>query len=113
MGDIFKYLMCGLFAFLAFNEFVLMNRTSSFNDLSMHADKAAVASVIGEPAHTYQCGTNEQPPTFLTYIDSLCKEKVEEVDAYALCHIPMRCRGWHYVAYDHSGKLVTKYRLAN
>jgi hypothetical protein len=113
MGGLFKYLICGLFAFLAYNEFVMMKRASSFNELSTHMERATVANIIGEPEYTYHCGSGEQIPAFFTYIDSMCKEKVTEVDAYALCRVPMRCRGWHYVAYDTNNKLVTKYRLTN
>ena len=113
MEGIIKYLMCFLFGFLAYNEFVLMNRESSFNQLGHHADKGAVAASIGEPQHSYRCGSGEQPASFLAYIDSLCKDNVEEVDAYPLCRLPVRCRGWNYVGYDAKGRLLVKYRLAN
>ncbi len=113
MGGLFKYFMCGLFAFACYNEFVLMNRTKAFDTLSSRVDRAGVEDVLGEPKHEFQCDSTEQPPAFLAYIDSLCKEKVVKVDAYAMCHIPMRCRGWHYVAFDQKDKVVNKYRLAN
>ena len=113
MDGIIKYLMCFLFAFLAYNEFVLMNRESSFKQLGLHVDKASVVASIGNAEHSFKCGSGEQPAAFLTYIDSLCTDKVEEVEAYPLCRLPVRCRGWHYVGYDAKGRLMTKYRLAN
>lgn len=113
MGGIFKYFLCGLFAFACYNEFVLMNRVKAFDNLSSRVEKANVEEVLGKAEHVFQCGSEQQPPAFLAYIDSLCKEKVEEVDAFAMCRIPMRCRGWHYVAFDQKGRVVNKYRLAN
>jgi hypothetical protein len=77
MDGMIKYLMCFLFAFLAYNEFVLMSRESFFSQPGHHADRA------------------------------------EEVEAYPLCHLPLRCRGWHDVGYDARGRLQTEYRLVN
>ncbi len=113
MGGIFKYLLAGLFAFASYNEFVMMHRDSAFGELASHSDKAAVENAVGESQFSFHCGANEQPLTFLPYIDSLCKDKVEEVGAYALCRIPMRCHGWYYVGFDHNGKLMNKYKLNN
>jgi hypothetical protein len=106
-----KYIFAGLVGFACYNEFVIMHRDSVFNGLAAYTSKASVVQSLGEPKHTYICAEKQTPPSFLLYIERLCQEKVEEVDAFPLCYIPLRCSGWNYVAFDHNSKMVTKYHL--
>ncbi len=113
MAGLFKYLIAVIAGLLCYNEFVLMHRTSAFNDVEYHMDKSVVPTKIGDAKYTHICGTQDNTPAFLEYIDSFCKDKVVEVDAHPLCYISMRCRGWNYVAYDKDNRMLVKYHLGN
>ena len=106
----FRNIILAGMLFFAFNEFVIMYRASIFDGLTFQQNRLVIVDKLGEPTASHNCKTGPKP-SLLPYADTLCKENIEEIVAYPLCMVELRCPGWNYIAYDRSGRMASKYSL--
>ena len=110
MAGLFRNIIIAGMLFFAYNEFLAMYRASVFDDITFQQNSSVITDKMGEPVAGHNCKTDPKP-SVLPYADTLCKDTVEVIVAYKPCLIEIRCPGWHYIAYDRSGRMISKYSL--